>query len=111
MAIVKDIPQDAIINSAVSFLKLHFPAQLKSIVLFGSRARNDYSIESDYDFIAVFNARITAEMKDIIRNFVIDNLLENGVVLNIVALSNDELEEMRFEPFIMNAFKEGVLLE
>lgn len=107
---VIEMPKDTMLSSVVSFLKIHFPSQLKDILLFGSRARGDDSAESDYDFIAVFNCQVTAEMKDIIRNFVIENLLEKGIVLNLIAISSFELEEMRFEPFVMNAFKEGVLL-
>lgn len=102
------LTQDSVLSSVLSFLRSHFPAQLEDVVLFGSRARSDYLTDSDYDLISVFNCFVTPEMKDIIRSFVIDNLLETGIVLNIISLSNAEIEKMRFEPFIMNAFKEGI---
>lgn len=107
---VIEIPKDTVLSSVVSFLKTQFHSQLKDIVFFGSRARGDSSIESDYDFIVIFKSQVSNEMKDIIRNFVIENLLEKGIVLNLISISSFELEEMRFEPFVMNAFKEGVLL-
>jgi len=41
---------------------------------------------------------------------IVDMLIEFGIVITDFTLTEEQLNEMRYEPFIINAIKEGVLL-
>lgn len=90
-------------------LKRHFPHHLKRVVIFGSQARGDASPESDYDCLLIFD-RFTAAMKLDLEQLAGRYLLEQGVVLSCIPLSESESERLRFEPFLINAQKEGFTL-
>lgn len=90
-------------------LKKQFGNHLKKIILFGSRARGDYTPESDYDFIFLFD-KVSLKDKQIIDNICAEMLLDYGAVITDFTLSEQDLEEMKYEPLIMNVRKEGVLL-
>lgn len=55
-----------IINEIKAELKSNYP-DFRGIYLFGSRARGDYQIDSDYDLAFVFDRKIDWKFKDEIR--------------------------------------------
>jgi predicted nucleotidyltransferase len=90
-------------------LKAHFGGNLKKIILFGSRARGDHSKESDYDLLLIFE-KVTPEIKNYVDEIEYEMLFSNGALFSTFLFTPEELEEREFEPFIMNATKEGVSL-
>ena len=97
------------ITDVAARLKQRFPPHLKRIVLFGSHARGQASRESDYDLLLVFD-EVTKTVKAELDRFAGDSLLHEGLVLSCIPISEAELERHQFDPFLINAQKEGILL-
>ena len=100
---------DQILESFVHEIKRYFGPRLKKLILFGSRARGDYSEESDYDFLLILD-RVDTQTKNQVDELAGKMLLDYGAVITAIPLSQADLERMCFEPFIMNVQKEGILL-
>lgn len=88
-------------------LRGRYGKPLQQILFFGSRARGDFGPESDYDCLLVFK-KVTPSLKEDLNHLSAEWLLERGIVFSWVAVSEAELERLRFEPFIRNARQEGV---
>ena len=101
--------EDERLLTFVRELRKTFPDRLKKLILFGSRARGDYSEESDYDFLLILD-RVDAQTKGQVDELAGKMLLDYGAVITAIPLSQADLERMCFEPFIMNVQKEGILL-
>ncbi|TAL67622.1 MAG: nucleotidyltransferase domain-containing protein [Bacteroidetes bacterium] len=82
---------------------------LKSIILFGSRARGDYTEDSDYDFAIILNDKTTKSINDI-RRIEVDFLNRYDELTS--SLIYDEKEWMRRlkMPIGINIMREGVHL-
>jgi predicted nucleotidyltransferase len=90
-------------------LREEFGRHLQKVILFGSRARGDHSEESDYDCLLILD-EVTPEVKEILNAIEGEMLYEYGAVFSAFPLTLEDLERKRFEPFIMNVRKEGVML-
>ncbi len=102
--------QDKNLKIFVGQLKKHFGRNLKRIILFGSRARGDHSEESDYDLLLIFE-RVTPEIKKYMDEIEDEMLFSHEALFSTFLFTPEELEEREFEPFIMNATKEGLIYE
>lgn len=102
--------QDKKLKIFIDQLRKRFGKNLKKIVLFGSRARGDHSEESDYDLLLIFE-KVTPEMKKYVDEIENEMLLSRGTLFSTFLFTAEELEEREFEPFIMNATKEGFVYE
>ena len=98
-----------IVNSFLKQIKEQFGSHLQKIILFGSKARADATPESDYDFLFIFD-EVNKEIKDFVEDLASEALFEHGALFSVFLLSQKQFEQMRFEPFIINAQREGVLL-
>jgi predicted nucleotidyltransferase len=101
--------QDKKLKIFIEQLRKRFGQNLKRIILFGSRARGDHTDESDYDFILVFD-EVTPEVKEGLDALCLKMLLEHEMVITDFAFTEKDLERKRYEPFIMNAKREGMFL-
>jgi predicted nucleotidyltransferase len=100
---------DTILREFLDELRNHFGKKLTKVILFGSRARGDSSAESDYDLLLIFDAVIPEKVRFV--EALADRwLLERGAVISPVCLDEPRLALQRFEPFLMNATREGVSL-
>lgn len=104
------LTKDELIDKFIDILRRNLGRYLQEIILFGSRARGDYSEESDYDFIIIFN-RITPEIEKVLDDICAQMLYEYGMVITSFAVTKEDLKLREFEPFIINALKEGVVVE
>lgn len=86
-----------------------FGIHLKRLLLFGSRARGDFTEWSDYDILLVFDL-LTPEMEEKVEEIGDRMLLEYDALFTTFSLTEADLERRRFEPFLMNAKKEGIPL-
>lgn len=98
---------DPQLKQLADVLRARYGAQLRQVLFFGSRARGDASAESDYDCLLVFD-RVTATLKADLNRLAAQWLLERGIVLGWVAISEADLERLRYEPFLQNARREGI---
>ena len=102
--------QDKNLKIFIDQLRKLFGRNLKKIILFGSRARGDHSEESDYDLLLIFE-KVTPQIKKYVDKIENEMLFSHGVLFSTFLFTPEELEEREFEPFIMNATKEGVVYE
>lgn len=102
--------QDKKLKIFIDQLRKRFGRNLKKIILFGSRARGDHSEESDYDLLLIFE-KVTPEMKKYVDEIEDEMLFSQGALFSTFLFTPEELEEREFEPFIMNATKEGLVYE
>lgn len=90
-------------------LKAQLGKRLKKVILFGSKARGDVTDESDYDFILVFD-KVTPKVKEILDKLSVAMLLEQGMVITDIALTEKDLERKKFNPLFINVKREGIRL-
>ena len=90
-------------------LKKYFSSRLKKIILFGSRARGEHSQESDYDFMLILD-KVTTKDKDFVDKLESKMLLSHFVLFSTFLFDENELISRRYEPFVMNIKREGIIL-
>lgn len=88
-------------------LRLRYQTRLRQVLFFGSRARGEASQESDYDCLLVFD-QVTPSLKEDLNQLSAQWLLDQGLVFSWVAVSEADLERLRYEPFLQNARREGI---
>lgn len=101
--------KDEVLNSFLEMIKEHFGNHLRKVILFGSMVRKDCGPESDYDLLLIFD-EINEEIKDFVEDLASEILIKYGKLFSTLLLSQKQFEQMRFEPFIINAQREGVVL-
>lgn len=99
---------DAIINK---FLDLILPVseKVKEMYLFGSRCRDNWRPDSDYDVLVVLE-RKDRETIDKLYDAVMDILLDNGRLVSLKIFTVSEFNRLRAIPthFASNVMKEGI---
>ena len=95
------------LKQLADLLRARYKGRLRQILFFGSRARGDFSEESDYDCLLVFD-QVTEHLKSDLDHLAAQWLLERGIVFSWVALAESDLERLRYEPFLQNARREGI---
>lgn len=93
-------------------LKIVSQYDYKSIILFGSRAREDYKNDSDYDLLIIMGDNLTIrELRDIqkeIRKQLALQDIDADVLVKTQTIINDY--KMKKGNVIYNALKEGIQL-
>ncbi|MHB8482282.1 MAG: nucleotidyltransferase domain-containing protein [Nitrospiria bacterium] len=82
--------------------------QIEEIYLFGSRCRDDWRPDSDYDLLIV----VKKKEREIINRFydvVMDILLSSGKLISLKIFSSSEFNRLKAipTPFISNILREG----
>ena len=81
------------------------------VILFGSRARGDERIDSDWDVLILTEYSIDIEKENQFRNHLYDIELETGEPISLFAYSKaDWNTKQRISPFYANVRKEGISL-
>lgn len=82
------------------------------VLLFGSRARKDASVESDFDILVVTNLDLTPKQKLPLKTSIRKDLLKEGIRSDILIQSRKEVKKKRKLPghIIKNILKEAILL-
>jgi predicted nucleotidyltransferase len=106
---MKRVAKDDILNYFVKEIRERLGGRLKRVVLFGSRARGDETAESDYDCLVVVD-EASNELKDIIDEVAGDTLYRYGAIFSAFPVSEGKLELQKYNPFIINIGREGVVL-
>lgn len=98
---------DPVLKELAQVFRGRYRDRLTQVLFFGSRARGDASLESDYDCLLVFR-RVSEDLKRDVDRLTAVLLVDRGLVLSCVVLSEDDLERFRYEPFLQNARREGI---
>jgi len=82
------------------------------VLLFGSRARKDASLESDFDILVVTNLDLTPKQKLPLKTSIRKDLLKEGIRSDILIQSRKEVKKKRKLPghIIKNILNEAILL-
>ena len=102
--------------------KNQIPAEIKSIariyisdadvMLFGSRAKDNNSADSDYDILIVTDQTISVKQKTPLRTNIRKDLLTKGIRSDILIQSKAEIEKKRKLPghIIRRILNEAIIL-
>jgi predicted nucleotidyltransferase len=84
----------------------------KEIILFGSRARGDYSEKSDYDILIVMKNNFTIREKMKLSSLLRKKLAKEEIDADIVIKSKEELNYYRTKigSVVREVLKEGIRL-
>lgn len=81
------------------------------VILFGSRARGDERLDSDWDVLVLTDYSIDIEKENQFREHLYDIELETGEPISLFAYSKiDWNTKQRISPFYANVRKEGISL-
>lgn len=100
--------EDKIITSFISKIT-PFKSFLKTIYLFGSRARGDEKPYSDYDLLMVMTKR-DETVVDKFYDAVVDILLDTGKVISLKIFKEEDFNRLSAipTPFMSKILKEGI---
>ena len=82
------------------------------IILYGSRARNDYSEYSDWDFLVLVEGRVNNDRTDRIRRTLFEIELDTDQVISSIIRDRQEWNSPRYSvvPLRINIEQEGIRL-
>lgn len=82
------------------------------IILYGSRARGDAKLESDYDLLVLIDGEITLKREDDFRRRLFPIELETGAVLTVILTNKKDWNSSLYDamPLYQNIKREGVIL-
>ena len=100
---------DELISLFADTLRKRLGPHLKQIVLFGSRARGDFSPESDYDLLIVVD-EVTPDIKEIINDVSGEFLYEYDKVFAAIPVTESKFKTSIYNPLYLNVRREGISL-
>ena len=101
-------------NQIIDIIKLitHQYLPDAQVLLFGSRARNQYKNDSDYDILLVVNENLSQKEKIPIITKIRKSLLQSEIRSDILIQSKNEIEKNKNLPghIIRSILKEAIIL-
>lgn len=91
---------------ALDFSKSIKSPEIDEIILYGSVARDEDSIDSDIDILILSNYE--DEISDKIYDKIVEIILDLGERISLHIISKKDFEELQFTPYIQNIKKEGI---
>jgi len=71
-----------------------FDISIFKIILFGSRARKDFTEKSDWDFLIIFNNYITRDEKKVISHQIRKDLAEYHIICDVLIRTKEEVTQL-----------------
>lgn len=107
---VKDAMEKVILIRCRDVIKAIDPSA--EVILYGSRARGDAGLESDYDLLVLTDWEATLEEEDTFRRQLFPIELETGTVLTVLLLNRNDwnLPLYGAMPIYQNIKKDGIVL-
>lgn len=99
--------QDTIVSEFLTKISAQ-STQVSHVYLFGSRLRDDWRPDSDYDMLIVLKKK-ERSIIDGLYDAVIDVLLSTGKLVSLKIFSSEEFDRLKSigTPFITNVLTEG----
>ena len=90
-------------------IKKKLGSHLKSLIIFGSRARGDASPTSDYDFLVIVNEK-NPQIVQTVRKIEVDMIDAFGVLSGSLIFTEQEWASRKNFPIAKNIEREGIAL-
>lgn len=98
-----------ILKEIDKLLRESYPDDIEKVILYGSRSRGDARDYSDYDILIILKNEYDWKFKDSLRDLLYTLDLKYDIFIDTRFISKAELETIKGkQPFIQNAFKEGI---
>lgn len=101
--------QDEVLIFFADAIRKQLGNHLCGLVLFGSRARGEADVESDYDCLVVVD-RVTRGVKNVIDDVAGEALYRFDAVFSAFPISEETQRKRKYSPLLINAATEGVAL-
>lgn len=102
-----DPKSDPVVQHFSSEVRRRLGASLRHLCLFGSRARGDARVDSDYDMLVVVDRR-TPEIRGIVVDIEVDILDRYEVLVASIVRGEEEWHNGQGFPLARNIAREGV---
>ncbi len=104
--------KEEIIKKVIQKIFENREIKIKKIILFGSRTRDDYKKESDWDLLIIIENDLHRKQKLEIAHIIRKRLAEEFIPCDILIKSEREIEERKdvIGSVISSALKEGIPL-
>ena len=99
-------PPEAIPSVFAREVRNRLGAHLKELRLFGSRARGDARVNSDYDMLVIVDAR-SPEIRAAILDIEVDLIDRYDALVTSIVRSEAEWEQRQGSPLALNIEREG----
>lgn len=102
----------SIIKKEIEEVVNNFGLELDKIILFGSRARGDYSEYSDWDILVVIRDKLDISREREIARSIRRRLAEKLIDVDVIVRTVEEFEYYKdsFGTVTREAFKEGIII-
>ncbi len=100
---------DPLLQKLTENIKYSLGENLKKILLFGSRARGDFHVDSDYDILILvdtYHKDIRKKLSEIGGNF----FYEYSLLFPMIAMTEKRFQNDLYEPFLRNVRKESKII-
>lgn len=102
-------PNDQILDLFLREIHQRLGEHLQQVILFGSRARGDFDLDSDYDCLAVVD-EVSPEVDETIIEIMGQLLCEHDAIFSIFPITAERYQQDVWEPLLMNVREEGIVL-
>lgn len=100
---------DPALSFFVGAIRNRLGLRLKQFILYGSKARGDDQVGSDFDCLLVVD-EVTAAVNDSIDEAAGETLYQFSAVMSAMAISEAKRSLQKFNPFLINVLRDGVVL-
>ncbi len=82
------------------------------IILFGSRSRNDFNSQSDYDILVIVNNNMEVKEKRYYANMIMDKLAEMEILTDVIVRTEKDIDyyKEKIGSITREAISEGISL-
>jgi predicted nucleotidyltransferase len=91
------------------YLRYLYGKDLEKIILFGSQARGEATMDSDVDILIVTNAKLTQQKRDELITKISDFSINENILFNVIEMLTTRFESEQ-SPLLINIRREGIVL-
>ena len=95
---------EEILDLFLKELRKKLGSHLKEVILFGSRARGDFSPDSDYDCLVVMDD-LPPDIENVIDEIAGELLYQHDSLFSIFPILEDTYRRQTYDPFLMNVLQ------